>query len=164
MAKATRINQGNQEQQGAASKDPFQRRRSAAVLKQPAKGEHDRYANQKNKQWKNQIIEMKPFPLGVLELSRKEPGRSGLAHPVERIHQRICTQNPEHIKTSQRIHRHKAFGWSWTFGVLRCVRHRLIDTHKLTDERQSKMLPAVQRGHTVTGQKQGFVAPFGYNT
>ena len=69
--------------------------------------EHQRHPHDEDEQRENQVIEVETGPLGVFELVGQKARAPRMAHAVERIHQRIRADDPEHIEPAQRVHGHQ---------------------------------------------------------
>src|SRR5262249_21234257 len=115
-------------QHGSAAQYVQVCQRLAFLLDQARQCQHNRDAGYENEQWKNKIVEGKPFPLHVLQLGPEEvAGRAWCGalvaqHPFERPDRSVGADDPEYAESTQCIDRHDSAG-------LQCEPHFCI-THR----------------------------------
>ena len=99
------------------------------ALDQPRQCQHDRYAGDKNKKRKNQIVKSEAYPLRMAHLSAEETAhrverRPLVAQdPVQRPDRSIGADDPENAEPAQRIDRYDTAGLQGEQRI--CVAHKV---------------------------------------
>ena len=95
-------------EQNAATNDAFDGVGLAGALDSFAEGKDNRNTDEKYEERKDEIVEMEPLPIDVVELVGEEIGGLAWTKAVQSVNEGVGADDPEHVEAAQSIDGHQA--------------------------------------------------------